>query len=89
MVTVTGWGTTSEGGLGLPNVLHKVTFFIGVVEKTQKDTLGVDDCKLRSYRARQHDPNHRGKVFNEMIFVKVTLPVVSDEDCNAAYGAAG
>ena len=46
MVTVTGWGTTSEGGLGLPNVLHKVTFFIGVVEKTQKDTLGVDDCKL-------------------------------------------
>jgi len=42
MVTVTGWGTTSEGGLGLPNVLHKVT-----------------------------------------------LPVVSDEDCNAAYGAAG
>ena len=42
MVTVTGWGTTSEGGLGLPNVLHKVTFFIGVVEKTQKDTLGVD-----------------------------------------------
>merc|ERR1739838_1041609 len=42
MATVTGWGTTSEGGLGLPNVLHKVT-----------------------------------------------LPVVSDEDCNAAYGAAG
>ena len=24
MVTVTGWGTTSEGALGLPNVLHKV-----------------------------------------------------------------
>merc|ERR1712142_1438383 len=42
MVTVTGWGTTSEGGLGLPNVLHKVT-----------------------------------------------LPVVSDEDCNAAYSANG
>merc|ERR1711971_1255358 len=42
MATVTGCGTPSEGGLGLPNVLHKVT-----------------------------------------------LPVVSDEDCNAAYGAAG
>ena len=27
--------------------------------------------------------------FNDMTFVKVTLPVVSDEDCNAAYGAAG
>merc|ERR1719361_1763541 len=24
MVTVTGWGTLNEGGLGLPNVLHKV-----------------------------------------------------------------
>jgi len=24
MVTITGWGTTSEGGLNLPNVLHKV-----------------------------------------------------------------
>ena len=46
MVTVTGWGTTSEGGLGLPNVLHKVTFFKGVPERAQKDTLGVDDCKL-------------------------------------------
>merc|ERR1712223_1616425 len=23
MVTVTGWGTTSEGALGLPNVLHE------------------------------------------------------------------
>jgi len=42
MVTVTGWGTTSEGALGLPNVLHKVE-----------------------------------------------VPVVSDEDCNASYGAAG
>jgi len=42
MVTVTGWGTTSEGALGLPNVLHKVD-----------------------------------------------VPVVSDEECNAAYGAAG
>ena len=46
MVTVTGWGTTSEGGLGLPNVLHKVTFFKGVPERAQKDTLGIDDCKL-------------------------------------------
>ena len=27
------------------------------------------------------------KVFTT--FVQVTLPVVSDEDCNAAYGAAG
>ena len=26
MATVTGWGTLSEGALGLPNVLHKVTF---------------------------------------------------------------
>jgi len=42
MVTVTGWGTTSEGALGLPNVLHKVS-----------------------------------------------VPVVSDEDCNASYGASG
>jgi len=42
MATVTGWGTTSEGALGLPNVLHKVD-----------------------------------------------VPVVSDEECNAAYGAAG
>jgi len=40
--TVTGWGTLSEGGFGLPNVLHKVT-----------------------------------------------VPVVSDEDCNASYGASG
>jgi len=39
---VTGWGTLSEGALGLPNVLHKVT-----------------------------------------------VPVVSDEDCNAAYQGAG
>merc|ERR1712096_210093 len=39
---ITGWGTLTEGGFGLPNVLHKVT-----------------------------------------------VPVVSDEDCNAAYGAAG
>merc|ERR1712168_1050289 len=36
--TVTGWGTLSEGGFGLPNVLHKVT-----------------------------------------------VPVVSDEDCNESY----
>merc|ERR1712112_682761 len=42
MVTGTGWGTTSEGALGLPNVLHKVS-----------------------------------------------VPVVSDEDCNASYGASG
>merc|ERR1711970_9171 len=42
MVTVTGWGTLNEGGLGLPNVLHKVS-----------------------------------------------VPVVSDEDCRAAYGASG
>merc|ERR1712112_587539 len=42
MVTVTGLGTTSEGALGLPNVLHKVS-----------------------------------------------VPVVSDEDCNASYGASG
>ena len=26
MATVTGWGTLSEGALGLPNVLHKVAF---------------------------------------------------------------
>merc|ERR1712037_450321 len=42
MATVTGWGTLSEGTLGLPNVLHKVD-----------------------------------------------VPVVSDEDCKASYGAAG
>merc|ERR1712133_19177 len=42
IVTVTGWGTASEGALGLPNVLHKVS-----------------------------------------------VPVVSDEDCNASYGASG
>lgn len=40
--TVTGWGTTSEGGFGLPNVLHKVT-----------------------------------------------VPAVSDEDCNQAYSSSG
>eukprot|EP00092_Neocalanus_flemingeri_P022811 GFUD01024735.1.p2 GENE.GFUD01024735.1~~GFUD01024735.1.p2 ORF type:complete len:279 (+),score=84.57 GFUD01024735.1:77-913(+) len=39
---VTGWGTLSEGGFGLPNVLHKVT-----------------------------------------------VPVVSDEDCNKAYQSGG
>merc|ERR1711936_905533 len=39
---ITGWGTLTEGGFGLPNVLHKVT-----------------------------------------------VPVVSDEDCNAAYSASG
>jgi len=39
---ITGWGTLTEGGFGLPNVLHKVT-----------------------------------------------VPVVSDEDCNAAYSANG
>merc|ERR1712227_1005472 len=38
--TVTGWGTLSEGGFGLPNVLHKVT-----------------------------------------------VPVVSDEDCNESYAS--
>lgn len=38
MCTVTGWGTLSEGGFGLPNVLHKVS-----------------------------------------------VPVVSDEECDAAY----
>merc|ERR1712133_245961 len=42
MVSVTGWGTSTEGALGLPNVLHKVS-----------------------------------------------VPVVSDEDCNASYGASG
>jgi len=41
-ITVTGWGTLSEGGFNLPNVLHKVT-----------------------------------------------MPVVSDEDCDAAYAQAG
>jgi len=39
---VTGWGTLSEGGFGLPNVLHKVT-----------------------------------------------VPVVSDEDCNESYSGNG
>jgi len=42
MVTVTGWGTLSEGAFNLPNVLHKVT-----------------------------------------------LPVVSDEECDRAYASAG
>merc|ERR1719276_55588 len=42
MATVTGWGTTSEGGLALPNILHKVT-----------------------------------------------VPVVTDEDCDNSYSAAG
>ena len=25
MCTVTGWGTLNEGGINLPNILHKVT----------------------------------------------------------------
>ena len=29
MCTVTGWGTLSEGGLTLPNILHKVTVPVG------------------------------------------------------------
>ena len=60
MVTVTGWGTLNEGGLGLPNVLHKVTFW-----------------KRKLWPSLQH------------FFVKVDVPVVSDEDCRASYEAGG
>merc|ERR1711953_1035624 len=42
MCTVTGWGTLSEGGFSLPNILHKVT-----------------------------------------------VPVVSDADCNESYSSSG
>ena len=83
MVTVTGWGTTSEGGLGLPNVLHKVTFFKGVPERAHEETVGVMIIKgsMTSIIV--------GSSLQLFIFLQVTLPVVSDEDCNAAYGAAG
>ena len=38
MVTVTGWGTTSEGALGLPNVLHKVRS--NILHKVRTNVLG-------------------------------------------------
>ena len=47
MVTVTGWGTTSEGALGLPNVLHKVILVVKLVKKTKKGYCDGGDMIVR------------------------------------------
>ena len=69
MATVTGWGTLSEGALGLPNVLHKVAF--------------------ENVMIVRYDPLSVRKGLYNFFFGQVDVPVVSDEDCKASYGAAG